>query len=514
MTFDSSIPMQKLYITTAIAYPNAKPHIGFAMELIQADCLARYYRMKLGEENVYFLTGTDEHGMKIYQTALENKKTAQEWVDFYAKFFQDLTFSLNISNNDFIRTTEDRHKRGASKLWKALVKSGDIYKDKYSGLYCVGCESYILEKDLADGKCPDHLKEPQKFEEENYFFKYTKYIPKVINLIEKDELKIAPGARKNEILNLLKDAEKEGRDVSFSRPSAVLPWGIPVPDDPSQTMYVWPDALANYITALGYENDLPKYKTFWPADVHLIGKDILRFHAGFWPAMLLSAKIPLPKAIYVHGYITSEGQKMSKSLGNVVDPFEIIEKFGADSVRWFLLREIPTADDGDFSKERFAVVYNSELANNLGNLASRVTAMFHKYFGGKVSEEKIDEKTAKKTREIWDLYEKNFESFNLKAAAETVLEFLNFLNAYVDDTKPWQMAKEKRQKELLTVLTSLLEALRHVGLMTQPFIPQASEKIAKFLNIDLKESMQNRDFSGFFKSGHRLNEPEVLFPKI
>lgn len=489
--------MGKFFVTTAIPYVNAPPHIGFAMEFLQADILARYHRLK-GDET-YFLTGTDEHGTKLYKIAKEQKKTPTEIADENAEKYKKLTASLNISNDDFIRTTSDRHKAGARKLWEVLAKNGDIYKGKYTGLYCSGCEAYVLEKDLIEGKCPNHKTAPDYLEEENYFFKLSKYSDKIRDLIKSDKLLIVPEARKHEMLNIIGEGLA---DVSFSRPKKNLPWGIEVPNDPDHVMYVWCDALSNYITALDYEHTGALFKKFWPADVHVIGKDILRFHAGIWIGMLLSAGIGLPRAIYVHGFITSQGQKMSKSLGNVVDPFETIEKHGVDAVRYYLSREIPTTDDGDFSKERFEALYNTELANNFGNLVNRVFVVAEKYFESRVpaSDKKFDKDS--RTKECKDFiakagknYSKNIEKFNLKAAIEEALALSDFGNKYVEEMKPWVLAKENMDL-LKNVTYNMIDILKNIGIMLKPFMPQTAEKILVSLEGDM------------------IKKPAVLFPRL
>ncbi|MEK7071762.1 MAG: methionine--tRNA ligase, partial [Patescibacteria group bacterium] len=355
----------KFYITTSIAYTNAPPHIGFALETIQADVLARYRRVS--GDGVFFLTGTDEHGAKIAKAAEKFGKNPQEFTDEISAKFQELTKGLNLSNDDFIRTTDQsRHWPTVKDIWLKLKENNDIYKKNYKGLYCLGCEAFITQKDLIDGKCKIHLKEPEAIDEENYFFRLSKYSSKIEELIKKDEVKIIPQEKKNEMLNFVRQGLE---DISFSRPSKDLKWGIPVPDDDSQTIYVWADALVNYL--------LPK--KYWPADIHCLGKDILRFHATIWLGMLLSSKLPLPKSIFVHGFITSNGQKMSKSLGNVVDPFELIRKYGADAVRYFLLREIPPTEDGDYTRQKFEARYNSDLASGLGNLVARVITLGAKF---------------------------------------------------------------------------------------------------------------------------------------
>ncbi|KKQ69855.1 MAG: methionyl-tRNA synthetase, methionyl-tRNA synthetase [Candidatus Peregrinibacteria bacterium GW2011_GWC2_39_14] len=490
--------MAKFYVTTAIPYVNASPHIGFTMEILQADVLARYHRQK-GDET-YFLTGTDEHGTKLFNMAKKENTTPIAIADKYAETFKSLTRNFNITNDDFIRTTEERHIRGAQKLWKILADKGDIYKAKYSGLYCSGCEAYVLEKDLVEGKCSTHKTAPDYLEEENYFFKLSKYSDEIRKLIEKDKLKIVPEARKNEMLNII---GKEGLpDVSFSRPKKNLPWGIPVPDDSDHVMYVWCDALSNYITAFDFENDGANFKKFWPADVHIIGKDILRFHAGVWIGMLLSAGLKTPKNIYVHGFVTSDGQKMSKSLGNVVDPFAIIEKYGIDPVRYYLSREIPTTDDGDFSLTRFELLYNTELANNFGNFVNRVCSMTEKYFDSKIPKSNKaadkDAKTVECKKAIQDArsnFDKNVEKFDLKSAVECVMLLSDFGNRYVEEMKPWALAKENSEI-LPSVIFNMVEILRGTADMLVPFLPDTSKKVLDAI------------------SGDAIKKPDVLFPRL
>ena len=362
--------MAKFYITSSLPYTNANPHIGFALEIIQTDVLARYQRQQ--DKDVFFLTGTDEHGTKVAKTAKDAGVSPREFTNKISGKFLELTKTLNISNDNFIRTTDQKqHWPSVRVVWEKLQESGDLEKRIYEGLYCSGCEVFITEKELVNGQCPIHKKEPEKVQEENWFFGLSKYGLQLKEKIEKDELRIVPEGRKKEVLSLINQGLE---DISFSRPKEKLQWGIPVPGDDTQVVYVWADALVNYISALGYPKG-EKFKKYWPADVHVVGKDILRFHATIWPAMLLSLGIELPKTIFVHGFITADGQKMSKSLGNVIDPFELVEKYGTDAVRYFFLREIPSTEDGDFSYEKFEVRYNADLASGLGNLVARVVTL-------------------------------------------------------------------------------------------------------------------------------------------
>ncbi len=501
--------MSKFYISTAISYVNGLPHIGHALEFIQADAIARFHRLK--GENVHYLTGTDEHGSKIFEKAEEEGMKPQDFVDRNAEVFRSLKDTLNLSNDDFIRTTEKRHKDGCKKVWAKMAEKDDIYKGSYTGLYCVGCESFVSEKDLdEDGYCPNHKKAPKYLEEENYFFRLSKYSDQIKELIESDKMKIVPESRKKEMLNII--GEDGLHDVSFSRPKDILPWGVDVPGDDSQVMYVWCDALSNYITALGYLDNSQKFQDYWPADVHLIGKDILRFHAGIWIGMLLSVEEELPKSVCVHGFVTSEGHKMSKSLGNVVDPLEVAEKYGSDVLRYYLLREIPTGDDGDFSHNRFVSVYNSELANSLGNLVNRVLMMAERYVDGKVPAATDGNETAEVVESIFEEYSDSFDNFDLKSACEAVVELVDFSNKYIDDKKPWIMAKED-EYGLQGVMYDLLELLRAITLLLLPIIPSAAEKIASQLGVKVIDLNFDSKW-GQLKEGTEVYSSEVLFPRI
>ncbi|MBL4694287.1 methionine--tRNA ligase [Candidatus Gracilibacteria bacterium] len=501
--------MSKFYITTAIAYVNAPPHIGHALEFLQADVLARYHRLK--SDDVFFMYGTDEHGVKVYETAQKEGMELQPFTDKYAEQFRELKDTFNLSNDHFIRTTEKYHHLGSQKIWKLMAERGDIYKDKYEGNYCVGCERFIPEKDLIDGKCEIHKTEPKVLEEENYFFRLSKYSDKIKAVIESGELEVLPENRKKEILNII--GEDGLYDVSFSRPKTSLPWGVEVPDDPEHVMYVWCDALSNYLNGIGYAEESEQFKKYWPADVHLIGKDILRFHAGIWIGMLMSAGLDLPKAVYAHGFVTSEGQKMSKSLGNVVNPIEYIEKYGCDALRYFLLREIPTTDDGDFSHDRFVNVHNSELANGMGNLLNRVVVMSEKYLGGLTPEKpENDEDVAGEMQAFLDKAMEGYEKFDLKGVCETVCGLVSFGNKYIDDKKPWAMAKEN-DVDLPVVIYNLIEVLKLVVLLILPIIPETAEKIAGAIGVDIKKLDLTYKW-GELESGVALKKGPILFERI
>jgi methionyl-tRNA synthetase len=483
----------KFYITTSVAYANAAPHMGHAYEAFLVDCIARYKRLR-GVET-FFLTGTDEHGDKIIRGAKEKGLGLQAFVDENVEKFKDLFEALDISYDFFIRTTDKKvHWPGVQTLWGELLAAGDVYKDKYSGLYCVGCEAFITDKDLEDGKCPNHGVAPEKIEEENYFFRLSKYTDILKEKIKSDEFKIFPISRKNEILALL---EAGLRDVSISRPEGGIPWGVPVPNEKGHMMYVWFEALVNYISALGYgRDDNANFEKFWPADVHLIGKDIIRFHTALWPAMLLSAKLPLPKKIVVHGFITSGGKKMSKTLGNVVDPKDVVLEFGSEALRYYLAREVTPTEDGDFTMEKFLEAYNANLANGLGNLTSRVLVMAQQYFNGEVLRGSgTDVPLKKKLETVSEVEEiegfsiphivqntllpKYFEYMDnlvINKAADVVWELIGTLDGYITDYEPFKLIKEDK-KRTENIIWNLLYGLVFVSKMLEPFMPKTAKEI-------------------------------------
>ncbi|KKP93848.1 MAG: Methionine-tRNA ligase [Parcubacteria group bacterium GW2011_GWC1_38_6] len=462
-------PAKGFYLTTSIAYTNAPPHLGFALELIQTDVVARYNRI-LGKK-VFFLTGTDEHGVKVAKAAAKYGKTPKEFVDTISDKFKSLKPLLNISNNDFIRTTDQKkHWPVVKKIWLKLQKNGDIYKKKYQGLYCSGCEAFITQKDLKDGKCVLHQKEPEKVEEENYFFRLSKYTKKIKDLIAKDKLKIIPSSKKKEMLTFLENGLE---DISFSRPRKDLKWGIPVPGDDTQTIYVWADALTNYISAIGYGT--AKFKQWWPADIHFVGKDILKFHSLIWPGILLSLKLPLPKTIFVHGFINVDGQKMSKSLGNVINPLELVKKYGVDPVRYFLLRELPPTEDGDFTYEKFEERYNADLAKGLGNLVSRTISLSSK-LSIKPKTTISNPKLKMIINKINKNYKKSIEEFRFNNALAEIWELVGFCDRYIDTKKPWQESKEQKE-----IIGNLLFAISEIAKLLEPFLPETTEKTTKQL---------------------------------
>ncbi len=505
---------EKFYITTAIPYVNAPPHIGHALEFIQTDVIARYHRL-IGDD-VFFLTGTDENAQKNVLAAEKRNISVKKLVDANSAEFQKVLKILQISNDGFIRTSdENRHWPGVKELWKRCREAGDIYKKKYTGLYCVGCEAFVKEKDLKNGLCPEHLKPPEKVTEENYFFRLSKYQKKLEELIEKDVIKIIPKTRKNEVMSFIRSGLE---DFSISRPTnRMRGWGIKVPDDPTQTIYVWFDALTNYLTGLGFgTRDDNLYKKYWPADIHVIGKGIVRFHAVYWPAMLLSAGLPLPKCIFVHGYVTVEGQKMSKSLGNVVNPIEMVEKYGVNALRYYMIREIPPFDDGDFSEALLVKRVNEELVGNIGNFIYRTLTFIYRYFNGIIPRPgefiERDKELIKEIENSPKTIGKLIEEFRLKKSIQEILSLSASGNKYFQDNRPWELIKSNRERSN-TVLYICANLCRTLSILLYPFLPEAAEDLWNQLN--LKEEMVWRD-AGLLKlkPGHRINKPHILFKKI
>jgi methionyl-tRNA synthetase len=463
----------RTYITSAIPYVNAEPHIGFALEIIQADVLARYFRIK-SKNDTYFLTGTDENALKNVQAAEKENITTYKLVNKYFKRFKELEKILNLSNDDFIRTTEKRHIQTVEKFWKLCEK--DIYKKKYKGMYCVGCEEFKLEKDLRKGKCPEHpTRKLEPVEEENYFFKLSKYQEEIYKLIKSDQLKIVPTKRKNEVLAFI---ENGLRDFSISRSKErAQGWGIPVPDDPEQIVYVWFDALINYLSGIDYHKNGRLFQKYWNKQtkiIHCIGKGITRFHAIYWPAMLMSAGLPLPKEELVHGYITVAGQKMSKSIGNVISPQELVEKYGTDAVRYYFLKEISPTKDGDFTYKHFQEVYNADLANGLGNLIQRTTTLCEKI---ELTGIETDYAFYNHKNDIAGL----IENYKFNKALIRIREKIAGLDKKIDTQKPWR----KKGKELEEILTSLSEEILLISAALSPFLPESSKKITKIFTSEI-----------------------------
>ncbi|MBO7664592.1 methionine--tRNA ligase [Candidatus Saccharibacteria bacterium] len=459
--------MSKVYLTTAIPYVNGAPHIGHAMDYIIADTYARYH--KLCGDEVRFQAGTDEHGNKIFRKAAENNLPVQEYVDGNAAKFREFIGQLDAEYTDYIRTTDTDHMTRCQEIWRRI--KDHIYSATYGGWYCVGCESYVTQKEYDEngGICPDHQKPYERLEEENYYFRISDFKDEIRARIESDEMLILPEFRKKEILKMLEEAP----DVSVSRPTSQLTWGIPVPDDPNQTMYVWVDALSNYITILGYPDQV--IDEWWPAAVQFVGKDILRFHAIIWPAMLLALGLPLPKVICSHGFIMADGQKMSKSVGNVVDPIEVLEKHGTDAFRYYFLRHVDTFADGDFTWEKYESAYNTELANDYGNLVQRLATMIAK---NGVSTDEL------KPAPFDDTYRDLMDKFEFSKAFDYVWEKIQQINKRIDDEKPWMLAKAGETEKLQQVLTSLAQDLKDANLMLSPFLPGATKKVAEVFDAE------------------------------
>ena len=503
---------EKYYITTPIYYPSANFHIGHCYTTIIADSIARYQRLK--EKDVFFLTGTDEHGQKIENKAKEKGVTPKEYVDEIVENAKDLWKSLGISYDKFIRTTDEYHEKAVQKIFDKLYEQGDIYLDKYKGLYCTPCESFWTETQLVDGKCPDCGREVSLVEEESYFFRLSKYQKRIEELYKTNPEFIKPESRKNEMVNNFLKPGLE--DLCVSR--TTFSWGIPVSFNPKHVIYVWIDALTNYITALGYlSDDDSLFKKYWPADLHLVGKEIVRFHAIIWPALLMALDLPLPKQVFGHGWLKIDGGKISKSLGNYKDPREYIDKYGVDAVRYYALREVSFGSDGNFSEEALIARTNADLANTLGNLLNRTIAMTNKYFDGVISNskvnEEIDTELINKASNLKSVVDKNMEKLYISDALEEIFNFLRECNKYIDDTTPWVLAKEEKQERLQTVLYNLLESIRISSVLLTPFMPTTTEKIFKQLNTNLNTYDTLNEF-GALENNHKLGQIEVLFKRI
>ncbi len=503
------------YVTTPIYYVNDLPHIGTAYTTVAADALARYHRLK--GEKVFFLTGTDEHGQHVARAAERAGVTPQEWADQMVTHFVEVWRRLNISNDFFIRTTDPKHVRVAQEFIQKLYDQGDIYLDVYEGWYCVPDESFWLPSQLVEGRCPQCGREVEMLQEENYFFRLSAYGDKVLEHIQNNPDFVQPEIRRNEVISFIRQGLT---DQSISRKN--LTWGIPLPFDSSQVMYVWFDALLNYVSAIDYGMDQPRFESIWPADWHLVGKEILRFHAIIWPAMLMAAGLPLPGHIYAHGWLTVEGEKMSKSKGNAISPHVLVDEFGVDAYRYYFLREFSFGYDGNFSRETLVARYNSELANDLGNLVSRVLAMVDRYRGGVIPEprgaeegDQVLEETSKLT--FQDI-ERHFQSLSFNEVLASIWSFLKVVNRYVDETAAWDLNKDpSKAPRLDTVLYNQLECLRLAAVMIQPFMPDAAQKIWEQLGGEGPLSSCYLPASaswGLLEPGGRIARGPALFPRI
>ena len=505
------------YITTPIYYPSGKLHIGHAYSTVAGDVMARYKRLR--GYDVMYLTGTDEHGQKIQQTAHAQGLSPQEYLDNIIVSIKKLWKRLKITNDDFIRTTEERHKQIVEKIFAKLLEQGDIYLDEYEGWYCVSCETFFTERQLVDGNCADCGGPVEKVKEESYFFKMSKYADRLIRYYEEHPEFIQPESRRNEMLNNFLKPGLE--DLAVSR--TTFDWGVKVPGNPKHVIYVWIDALTNYITALGYgTDDDEKFQKYWPADVHLIGKEIVRFHSIYWPIILMALDLPLPKKIFAHGWILMKDEKMSKSKGNVVDPIRLTDRYGVDALRYYLLREVPFGSDGVFTPEAFVQRLNYDLANDFGNLLNRTIAMIEKYFDGEIpayqpSETAVDKDLEKFMQETVTNVEDKLDEMEFSIALSSIWQLISRTNKYIDETEPWVLAKDPAQKERLgNIMAHLVESLRTTAIILQPFLTDAPQEVFKQLGItdDELKTWDSAYEQGVVSAGTMVQKGEPIFPRL